>query len=169
MTAPSISLPPSATRVEINTDEQINARIEAHSTANVIQAFAGGQAAIDKRLKELEREWDIERALQANAATLLLLTLGLGFCEDRRWFAVPLIISGFLMQHAVEGWCPPVPVLRRLGFRTPREIAIEVTALRLLRGDFSHPPHGPHEAFTMARGKVEAEEQKLFWTPGDPQ
>jgi hypothetical protein len=37
---------------------------------------------------------------------------------------------------AVEGWCPPVPILRRLGFRTSYEIEEERQALKALRGDF---------------------------------
>jgi hypothetical protein len=49
---------------------------------------------------------------------------------------VPALVTGFLFQHAVEGWCPPIPVLRRLGFRTAREIDIERVALKALRGDF---------------------------------
>jgi hypothetical protein len=39
-------------------------------------------------------------------------------------------------MHAVQGWCPPVPVLRRLGFRTASEIDHERYALKALRGDF---------------------------------
>jgi hypothetical protein len=33
--------------------------------------------------------------------------------------------SGFLLQHALQGWCPPVPLLRQLGFRTSYEIEEE--------------------------------------------
>jgi hypothetical protein len=36
------------------------------------------------------------------------------------------------MQHALQGWCPPVPILRRLGFRTAREIFEERLALKSL-------------------------------------
>lgn len=36
---------------------------------------------------------------------------------------------GFLLVHATVGWCPPVAVLRRLGFRTAKEIAAERQAL----------------------------------------
>ena len=50
--------------------------------------------------------------------------------------ALPIAVAGFLLQHAVQGWCPPVPVMRRLGFRTEREIDAERTALKALRGDF---------------------------------
>ena len=45
-------------------------------------------------------------------------------------------MSFFLLQHAVQGWCPPVPFFRRRGVRTAREIEIERYALKALRGDF---------------------------------
>ncbi len=37
---------------------------------------------------------------------------------------------------AVQEWCPPVPVFRRLGVRTCQEIDEEKYALKILRGDF---------------------------------
>jgi hypothetical protein len=47
-----------------------------------------------------------------------------------------LAVLGFLLQHAVQGWCPPLALLRRLGVRTRREIDAEKYALKALRGDF---------------------------------
>ncbi|MEJ1156856.1 hypothetical protein WBG79_01095 [Prosthecomicrobium sp. N25] len=91
---------------------------------------------IERRLVELDLEWDIERALEANAATVSLAGVVFGIFGSRRWFVVPGVVAGFLLQHATEGWCPPLPVLRRLGFRTAREIEMERTALKALRGDF---------------------------------
>lgn len=41
------------------------------------------------------------------------------------------------LQHAVQGWCPPVPVFRRLGIRTAREIDLERYGLKAIRGDFN--------------------------------
>jgi hypothetical protein len=38
-----------------------------------------------------------------------------------------------LFQHAVQGWCPPVPILRRMGFRTIYEIEQERRELLALR------------------------------------
>lgn len=32
---------------------------------------------------------------------------------------------GFLAHHAIRRWCPPLPVFRRLGFRSENEIAQE--------------------------------------------
>ena len=55
---------------------------------------------------------------------------------DRRWLALPAIVTGFLFQHAMQGWCPPLPILRRLGFRTAEEINQERYALKALKGDF---------------------------------
>jgi hypothetical protein len=53
-----------------------------------------------------------------------------------------------LFQHAVQGWCPPVPLLRRLGYRTSREIDIERVALKALRGDFGAigPSHADRDS-----------------------
>ena len=56
---------------------------------------------------------------------------------NRRWYFPPTAVATFLLQHAVQGWCPPVGLLRRLGVRTEREIDEERYALKLMRGDFS--------------------------------
>ena len=111
---------------------------------------AEGTDAISRRLRELDREWDIERTLEANAAAITLATLGLGFSTNRKWFYFPAVVSGFLLQHALQGWCPPLPVFRRLGIRTEREINLERTALRILRGDFEERVNNPGDAFAQA-------------------
>jgi len=50
---------------------------------------------------------------------------------------LPAVVGTFLLQHAVQGWCPPLTVFRRLGFRTAGEIARERYALKAMRGDFA--------------------------------
>ena len=62
--------------------------------------------------------------------------LALGVFVDRRLLVLPALVAGFLLQHALQGWCPPVPLFRHLGFRTASEIDQERTALKALRGDF---------------------------------
>ena len=42
----------------------------------------------------------------------------------------------FLAQHSVQGWCPPMPLFRKMGVRTRQEIEREKYALKVLRGDF---------------------------------
>jgi hypothetical protein len=61
-------LPETTTRVSRHTASHINAQIECQIEKNVMRTAAGGREAITRRLAELEREWDIERTLEANAA-----------------------------------------------------------------------------------------------------
>lgn len=122
----------SRTRVEANTDVDLNWRIDREISRRVDDCAAAGPDAVQRRLGELDDEWDIERAIDLNAAAAVLLGLGLGRFVNRRFYALPGIVAAFLLQHAVQGWCPPVPVLRRLGFRTPREIEKERRALARL-------------------------------------
>ena len=129
----------SVDRVPSNTDEMINRRIQAQIEQRVAY-YAEHSAEIGLRLAELDREWDIERTIEANAATVALTGCVLGATVDRRWFVLPAIVSAFLLQHAVQGWCPPVPVLRRMGVRTADEINQERYALKALRGDFEPRP-----------------------------
>ncbi len=108
-------------RVSENTSEAINQKIR-RETIKRLQDIGTDKAKIHRRIYELDREWDIERAIQANASTLMLLGLSMSIRKHKAWLALPVLVSGFLFQHAIQGWCPPVPVLRRLGFRTQREI-----------------------------------------------
>ncbi len=133
-------IPPTTTRVSKHTAEDINERIRRQTDETVSACVSGGVTAIDRRLRELDEEWDIERTLETNAATISLIGLGLGALIDRKWFMFPVIVCGFLLQHAIQGWCPPVPVFRRLGVRTSFEIEQERYALKSLRGDFQGLP-----------------------------
>jgi hypothetical protein len=144
----------SAARVPAHTEGHINARI-ARKTHDSIRYHARHPERIERRLRELDAEWDTERLLETNAATLALTGTVLGLTVDKRWFALPAAVTGFLLQHGVQGWCPPLPVLRRLGVRTPREIEAERYALKAIRGDFEGVPDDPHpaEAATRATGR----------------
>ncbi len=46
------------------------------------------------------------------------------------------LLRGSGIHDALQGWCPPLPLLRRLGLRTAEEISQERNALKALRGDF---------------------------------
>ncbi|MGE0221983.1 MAG: hypothetical protein AB7S57_01880 [Acetobacteraceae bacterium] len=151
-------LPPTAQRVSIHTSDAINHRIREETDKRVAW-FAARPAEIDARLAALDREWDVERMLEANAATLALTGVVLGATADRRWLALPALVTAFLLQHATQGWCPPVPILRRLGFRTAAEIDEERSALKALRGDFRNVPSGMTDSSTphlRARRALEA-------------
>jgi hypothetical protein len=116
-------------RVRSNTAEHLSSRIDAETERRVRNLVAQGPQAIRARLEELDSEWDMERILQVNASTLALSGLALGVTRNRKWLLVPTVVFSFFLQHAVQGWCPPVPVLRRLGVRTRQEIDRETHAL----------------------------------------
>lgn len=148
-------VPESRHRVPDRSPAHVNERLRRQAEERVTRAAERGAQAVDERLRELDHEWDIERAIEANAASLALVGLGLGLLVNRRFLALPVVVAGFLLQHAVSGWCPPVPVLRRLGFRTVGEIGHERYALKALRGDFCavRPgrPEGAWRALEAAR------------------
>jgi hypothetical protein len=147
-------MPTTRNRVPRHTAEAINSRIQ-RDLAFSVQYYADHKDEIAKRLRELEAEWDIERAIEANAAALGFIGTALGLMRGRKWLVLPLAVTGFLFQHAIEGWCPPVPLLRRLGFRTSFEIEEERQALKALRGDFdavSKSANAPAAALRAVRG-----------------
>jgi hypothetical protein len=150
-----IMFPSTVNRVRIHTATHINQRIRTSMEARVRRIAAAGLEAIDRRLNELDREWDIERTLEANAASLTITGALLALVVDRRFAAVPLTVGAFLLQHATEGWCPPVPIFRRYGFRTQAEIEQERYALKALRGDFHQVrPDRPAGAVDRTLGAV---------------
>lgn len=140
-------LPSTATRVERNTSARANHAIQARIKWSIAY-YAEKMEEIEERLDELDREWDIERTLEANAATISLAGIGLGALVDKRWLALPVAVSGFLLQHAVQGWCPPIIFFRNRGVRTTTEIDYERYALKALRGDF-----GSFETMNLANNK----------------
>lgn len=124
-------------RVRENTSRAVNDGIDQETLDRVEALSAAGRPELSARIDELDREWDIERTLQTNASVLALSGLALGIAVSKKWLLVPGVVLPFLLQHAVQGWCPPLPIMRRLGFRTRKEIDREKYALKVLRGDFA--------------------------------
>lgn len=130
------SLSVQSDRVRRHTREKTRETIDTLTRRNISQ-HASDQEAMSRRIAELEHEWDIERTLETNASTLALTGAVLGTTVNRNWFWLTGAVLTFLFQHATSGWCPPLPVLRALKFRTQGEIDRERYALRALRGDFA--------------------------------
>jgi hypothetical protein len=127
-------------RVREHTAPIVNQRIDALARSTVDECIQQGRDAIVERLAELDREWDIDRAMMVNFAVAGGASVAMGL---RRYAQTPLFARkrkgflymfgaqlGFLLLHATVGWCPPASLFRRLGFRTAREIAAERNALR---------------------------------------
>lgn len=142
-------LPPTAKRVEKNTYQRTANRITNHTLLRIEQALQKEQ--LDQELDRLRFEWDTERVLETNAACLLLVSLGLGTMVDRRFLWLTGGVAAFLLQHALQGWCPPLPVIRALGIRTAGEINAERTAIKALRGDFAQIGQTASQALQAAQ------------------
>ena len=52
--------------------------------------------------------------------------------NSKKCFFATGIVGGFLLQHALQGWCPPVELFRRTGVRTTLKINHEKEALKNL-------------------------------------
>jgi hypothetical protein len=148
-------LPATSSRVVRNTSPRVNQRIE-QKAARRIGYYAAHPADIDHRLHELDREWDVERALTAHSGAAVLAGLVLGLVVDRRYLLLSAVSATLLVQHALQGWCLPLPLMRRLGVRTSAEIDHERYALKALRGDFQDIPQaGAWQPGVQQAGEVE--------------
>jgi len=127
-----------------------NQRRQARTLHDVSLFLDADETAIGKRIGDLQQEWDVARVLEAKAAGVALLGLVLGVMADRRFLMLSVIASGVLLQHALQGWSPPLPLLRRLGIRNSAEIQQEILALRILRGDFEGPLTYPESLLAVA-------------------
>lgn len=132
-------IPPSSVRVTKHTPIQAQERIRLGTVENIARVISSPET-IDTRLRDLDREWDIERVLELNASLLAFSGVVLGKFVNRKWLYLSMGVTGFLAQHALQGWCPPLPVLRRMGVRTCREIEQERNALKMIRGDLNYMP-----------------------------
>ena len=131
MNAPAtpVSTQSNADRVRQRTPPEFNRLIDARTEENVARYRGRPRTEIVNRIRELDREWDIERVLETNASSLALAGVLLGATVSRRWLALPTAVLGFLLMHATQGWCPPLPFFRARGIRTRGEIDQEKFAL----------------------------------------
>lgn len=128
-----------ADRVTRHTTFSAAERIQEKTEEN-IRYYRRHHDEIPMRLQELDREWDIERTLETGSASLTLLGLALGTTVNRKWYLLSFGVQAFFLQHAIQGWCPPLPMLRALGVRTTQEIEAERSVLTAILGSKSGAP-----------------------------
>lgn len=144
-------------RVQKNTSYEINWQIASQTEQSVQRYATKTLEEISARIDELYKEWDIEQWLQANAAVIALSGIFFALIFSSYWLLLSTIVLIFLLQHAIQGWCPPIIFLRWLNIRTQKEIDEEIYALKVLRGDFLNtnkapdPAHRAEEALTAVR------------------
>jgi hypothetical protein len=124
-------------RVRQATDLRVQERLDRELVDRVAGYLDATPQELAVRVAELEEEWDIERVLILQSSGTALLGLGLGVFSGRRWLLLSAVTSGFLLQHALQGWCSPLTLHRRLGYRSRREIDLELYVLKALRGDYT--------------------------------
>ena len=116
-------LPPTSQRVQLHTKEEINKKIQEKTRENINYYKNKSRKQIVARINELDKEWDIERALETNASVIIFISAVLGIItQNILWIVFIGVISAFLLEHALQGWCPPVPIFRRMGIRSSSEI-----------------------------------------------
>ena len=101
---------------------------------------ASASAETSARLHRLEHELDQEHALQFGAAAIGVAGAVLGLAVNRSFVLLPALAIATLVQYLVQGWCPPLPLLARLGLRTRAEIEGERYALAAAL-DETREPH----------------------------
>lgn len=111
-------------RIRKHTAESVNERIDLKSDRIARGVVAQGPEAIQQRLTELDKEWDIDRVLMLIFSILVFAQL-VAATRNKKWLWGPLIQTPFMFMHATLGWCPPSLWFRPMGFRTRREIQAE--------------------------------------------
>jgi hypothetical protein len=107
----------------------VNRRIDAQTERNLCKLARAGPEEVGRRMRELDREWDLERILEFDSGATGLIGLGLGVYRNPAWLLVPGAVAGMMLVHALAGPYPMLPILRRIGFRTRGEIEREKDAL----------------------------------------
>ncbi|MGV3773294.1 MAG: hypothetical protein ACO1QB_10365 [Verrucomicrobiales bacterium] len=150
MTAPANLMEKDTVRA--HTNPQVLEKIDSTIDERIRFYATQPREVISRRINELDREWDMERWLETNASTLALGSLIIGLTGKKKCLLLSVGVLSFMLLHAVKGWCPPVPVFRKLGVRTKGEIDREKFALKILRGDFQNISTNPTD---LKHGSVE--------------
>lgn len=136
------------------TAEGLNQRLRVDAEARLAY-YANHPELIDQRLRELDEEWDLDRAIEVEAGAVVFVGAFFGITLSRKWLVLSAFASGMLLLRNLQGGYPWLPLFRRAGLRTAREIAQERYALKALRGDFKNVKEGAghsqaQEAFQAA-------------------
>lgn len=122
-------------RARRHTARSVLRRIDDDTLDHLMEVEARHETA-GRRLEALDREWDIDRTVEAEAATMGLIGLALGTFVRPAFLALPATVGAAVFLFGTRGMYPLLPIFRRLGIRTAREIERERYAIKALRGDF---------------------------------
>lgn len=143
---------PDPDRARRHTASSVLRRIDADALDHLM-AVANQPETASRRLEALDREWDIDRTIEAEAATLGLVGLALGTFVRPAFLALPATVGAAVFLFGTRGLYPLLPLFRRLGIRTAREIERERYAVKALRGDFQAMPQASTGAPERTQGQ----------------
>jgi hypothetical protein len=160
-------IPSTTERVPLNTSEQLNELLNRRIHDSVLLHAQAPSQAVERRLAELDHEWDTDRWMETTSASLTLIGLALSTLSPW-WLLLPGAVAVFLLSHALIGWDPLLPLYRRWGWRTSSEIDYERYVLKALRGDFQKLTgfHTPDDRDAIAR--LEGEGGPVYTGPDVP-
>ena len=108
-------------RVRTHTAEDVLRRIDAQTTAHLEHYASAAPEVVNRRLDELDREWDTDRAIELEASLMGLFGLALGALRPAL-LTLPIFVGSAVLLHALTGRYPLLPLFRHMGLRTAREI-----------------------------------------------
>jgi hypothetical protein len=127
-------IPATNDRVHRNTHATLKDALQRRIRSSLERHAQGTPECLERRLTQLDHEWDTDRVVETVYSSLILAGLTLGSFSPRlRWLAGVGATS--LLSHALFGWDPLLPLYRH-AFRTSAEIDQERDALKAVRGDF---------------------------------
>ena len=119
-------------------------KIDVYTQEN-INHYYHNKSRIDNRLRQLEKEMNIEHIFQlhdvANITAGVLLSVA---TRKQKWLILPLLIAIVQSVQATAGLRLGTSLLRKYGFRTQADIDKEKYALKALRGDFHYEIEVPN-------------------------
>lgn len=146
-------LPATTQRVATYTNPAVNEMIRTGTLDDLMCLADAEEEELSRRIRALNAEWDTERFVEAKAALCVMGCSLFGMSKNKWWSFVSLISATFLLQHALLGWCPTAPLVRKMGIRTPEEISREKFVLKMLRKDFAHVKANDAEELLKAAEK----------------
>lgn len=132
-------MPIDTDRVRRHTAPSVLRQIDDESVGQLMKAINQPET-LATRLSQLDAQWDLDRTLETEAALMGLFGLALGVFVKRELLVVPAAVGASVLVFAAVGAYPLLPLFRRAGIRSAREIQRERYALKALRGDFSELP-----------------------------
>lgn len=129
-------MPLDSDRARRHTARTVLRRID-DDTVDHLAAVQEDPLSTERRLAELDREWDLDRTIECEAAAMGLAGLALGAFVRPAFLALPAMVGAGVFLFGTLGLYPLLPIFRRAGVRTAREIQRERYAIKALRGDFA--------------------------------